>query len=63
MQENLNIRTVKELIESACYKAGVQAYDMYATYGGKPLKDHKAIAFYPIFKDSTVHIRSRGRAG
>lgn len=63
MLEDLNTTTVEEMIQSACHKAGIMACDMFATYGGKRLKPKKTVACYPIFKDSTVHIRSRLRAG
>jgi hypothetical protein len=63
LQEDCNTTTIKKLIDSACRKAGIKACDFYAVYGGKRLKADKPIAYYPIFKDSTVHLRSRLRAG
>lgn len=63
MQEDFNTTTIKELMDAACYRAGIKTCDFYAVYGGKRLKADKPIAYYPIFKDSTIHLRSRFRAG
>uniref|UniRef100_J3LLZ5 Ubiquitin-like domain-containing protein n=1 Tax=Oryza brachyantha TaxID=4533 RepID=J3LLZ5_ORYBR len=63
VQEDLNVITVKQFIKTACQKIGVHAYDFYAVYGGKPLKDDKLMSCYPIYKDSTVSLRQRLRAG
>lgn len=64
MQEDFNTMTIKELIESACQKAGINACDdFFAIYGGKRLKYDKPIAWYPIFRDSAVYVRPRIRAG
>jgi hypothetical protein len=61
--ENFNTTTIKELIDLACRKGGIKACDFYVIYGGKCLKVDKPIAYYLIFKDSIVHLRSRLRAG
>ncbi|XP_040378798.1 uncharacterized protein LOC102706455 isoform X2 [Oryza brachyantha] len=63
MQEDLNSLTVKQLTKTVCKKAGIQAYDFYAVHGGKSLKDDKTVSCYPIYRDSTVFLRYRLRAG
>lgn len=63
VQEDLNVITVKQFVKAACQKIGVHAYDFYAVYGGKPLKDDKLMSCYPIYRGSTVCLRQRLRAG
>ncbi|KAM0882801.1 hypothetical protein ACQ4PT_032047 [Festuca glaucescens] len=63
LQKNLNLLSVKLLIEAACEKAGMNITDAYSTFGGKVLEPANPLSYYHIYKDSTVRVTHRVRGG
>ncbi|EEC70058.1 hypothetical protein OsI_00659 [Oryza sativa Indica Group] len=63
VQVDLSNTKVDYLINSACQKMRVNVKDTYAVLCGKILEYNKSLSDYPLYRNSTIEIRFRGRAG
>ena len=63
VHENMNLLSVKLLIESALEKAGMKFTDVYSTLCGNFLEPEHPLSYYRIHKDSTIRVNPRIRGG